>query len=155
MQLCSCDGYSCTHSHASHIWLCAHSAFITHVYPAFAATPCFTFILANAPPRPTAICTPPKNALTMGFIAAKQKKQGGGFRPGTKFCYALTSIAIHSQSVSQNLAQSLSSVCMDQPSNWKTRFSEVSNSSSKPFTPALFTGIRHRLSYNSNICWRS
>lgn len=88
--------HSCARGHASHIWPCARSTFIIHVRPAFAATPCFAFILPN-PVRP------------------HSAHRRGGFRAGTKFCYALTSIAIHSQSVSQNLAQSRSSVRRNRP----------------------------------------
>lgn len=133
-ELCSSERHSCAHSHASHIWLCVPSTFIIHVHPAFAATPCFTFIPANAPPRLTAFCTQSKNAV--GYIAAEPcaRNQRRRFRPGSKFCYALTSIAIHSQSVSQNLAQSLSSVPMNRPSIWKAGLSEVSSRSVKPFT---------------------
>lgn len=138
MELCSSKPHSCTHSHASHIWLCVHSAFIRHVHPVSAATPCYTFILADAPPCPTAFCAQPENALAAGYITAEPcaRNQRRGFRPGTKFCYALTSIAIHSQSVSQNLAQRLSGVWGKQPSIWKTGFSQVSSSSVKPFTLA-------------------
>lgn len=134
MELCSSQRHSCTCGHAFHIWLCALSTFIIHVHPAIAATPCFTSLLMSALPRLTAFSTQPENALAVGYITAEPRawNQGRGFRPGTKFCYALTSIAIHSQSVSQNLAQSLSSA-MNQLSIWKTGFSEASSSSIKPF----------------------
>lgn len=136
MELCSSQRHSCTHSRClPHLAVCAFNLLLYTSIPPFAATPCFTSNLMSAPPRLTAFSTQPEHAqLTVGYVATepRARNRGRGFRPGTKFCYALTSIAIHSQSVSQNLAQSLSGA-INQPSIWKTGFSEASSSSIKHF----------------------
>lgn len=111
-ELCSPERHSCTHKHSSYIWLCVPSVFNVHVNPAFAAMACFIFTLTACVQRGAAA-----QEYTHSRLYHREgwsRNQRRGFRPGTKFCYALTSIDIHSQSVSQNLAQSFSSVWMNQ-----------------------------------------
>lgn len=155
-ELCSPERHSCTRRHSSHIWLCAPSTFIIRAA---------TLLLQQRPAlhslssdrlctnRPTAFCTQPERGYATMEPRAPNLRRG--FRPGTKFCYALTSIDIHSQSVSQNLAQSSSSIWTNQPPIRKTRFSEELIQMLHSLKRGLFRAIRRRLSCNNTFSWRS